>query len=85
MKYYSFGELQEELKKAGLPHNRKTLLKWEKQGRLVSPRSSTNYKVLKGEKFYVRMYREDQVKEIIKAFQPEGSGFWSPKPEGEAP
>jgi hypothetical protein len=70
--------LQQVLKDAGLPHNKKTLLKWEAEGRLVSPRSSTNTKIIRGISHSVRMYSEDQINEIVRAFSPAGTGRWAP-------
>lgn len=77
-RYYSMGHLQQALKDAGLPHNKKTLLGWEAKGLLVSPRSSTNTKLIHGQKHFVRMYSEDQIAEIVRAFSPAGIGRWSP-------
>jgi hypothetical protein len=70
--------LQQALKDAGLPHNKKTLLNWEKEGRLVSPRSSTNSKTIHGNQHGVRMYSEEQIQAIVRAFSPAGIGRWSP-------
>jgi hypothetical protein len=78
MKYHSFGYLRNKLKEAGLPSNRLTLAKWEKEGRLVSPRSITNFKVRNGIRYPIRMYSEEQVEEIVRAFSPAGVGHWEP-------
>lgn len=77
-KYYSMQHLQQALKEAGLPHNKKTLLAWEAEGRLISPRSSTNAKTIHGARHPVRMYSEEQIAEIVRAMSPAGTGKWSP-------
>lgn len=82
MKYYSIEHLQEALKEVGLPHNKKTLLRWEAEGKLVSPKSTTNSKKINGVAYPVRMYSEDQIAEIVRAFSPAGTGKWSPDSGG---
>jgi hypothetical protein len=76
--YHTLSYLQSKLKAAGLPHNRRTIFGWENDGRLVSPRSVTNAKKIKGVPYPIRMYSDEQVEEIIRAFSPAGIGRWAP-------
>jgi len=80
--YHTLGYLREKLKEAGLPHNRITILRWENEGRLVSPKSTTNFKSILGKKSAVRLYTDEQIAEIIEAFKPGGTGKWSPSSDG---
>ena len=45
---------------------RQTLIRWEKLGRFVAPRTMGN----------ARTFTEKQIKEIKKAFMPGGKGHW---------
>lgn len=71
MKYSTIKDIIARLKGAGLPHSKRTILRWEEQGKLKImrlPHSKTHAR---------RVITEEQLEELIKAFSPGGRGWWS--------
>lgn len=78
MRLRTIRDLQDALIFAGLPHNKKTLRRWEETGKLISPRSTTNKKKINNNWYYVRVFTQQQLNSIVKAFLPGGPGEWKP-------
>lgn len=77
-KYKGVRYLHEKLKEAGIENftglnnfRYKWLYPLEKRGVLLCPRSAVNNRD--------RLFTEEQVNEIVKAFTPGGTGFWKYK------
>lgn len=78
-RYYTLYKLLEAFNKAGMPVTCWWVYKQEEKGNLKLLRSTTNFKKAMGTRKAgaVRMIRESQIKEIVKAFLPGGRGYWS--------
>lgn len=60
--------LEEALEETGLASHRSSIIRWEKEGKLTCPRLPNN----RGD----RVFTEEQLKEIVEAFSPDGKGEW---------
>lgn len=75
-KFYTKEELLKHMEEAGLPHSYRWMLKMERLGKLVCPRTpSSNW----------RQFNEHQMKGILKAFAPGGKGYWKVNEEINEP
>ena len=75
---FTIKDLVEELNKKGLPVSHMWVYRQEAKGNLIIPRSTTNFKKAQGirKAGAVRMLTKDQIDGIVKAFLPNGSGFY---------
>lgn len=79
IKYYTISKLVEAFNEAGLTVSASWLHRQERKGNLKFERSTTNFKKPVGNRplAAVRLIKEDQIPDIVKAFLPGGKGFWN--------
>lgn len=77
--YYTIKHLLKEFERQGLKVSRSWLYRQEEKGNLVMQRSTTNFKKAQGKRKIgaVRILTDLDIKGIIKAFLPNGKGFYS--------
>lgn len=78
---YTIKDLLTEFEKNGLKISRSWIYRQEQKGNLILNRSTTNFKKAKGNRKIgaVRLLSEIDLKEIIKAFLPNGRGYYKSK------
>ena len=74
MRYYTLKDLLQALEEAGLPHSKKTIINWEKQGKLVFKHTTHTQP-----SHARRVMFDTDIEEIIKSFKPGGKGYWKCK------
>ena len=78
LKNHTIKDLLQAFQDAGYPKSYMWIIRQERKGNLILPRSTTNYKKLAGNKpiGFVREMSWDQIHAIISAFIPGGKGSW---------
>lgn len=75
---YTIMDLVKAFKAAGYSHARSWIYRQEEKGNLVFMKSPTEYKKAQGDRKigFVRQMTSQQMKDIVIAFMPGGSGYY---------